>query len=129
MRPVETKVKAATATSAVAGFIIWVLQTYVFKAHPIDPTLESYIYLGVPAVFAFVGGWWAKHTNVPTQAPPTVTVARAGVGRPSSGLPAYRVESGEIPPQLGGTVTQTQPEQIPAELKEPAMEAGQPPSV
>lgn len=126
MRPVETKVKVGTAAATVAGAVIWILQTFVFKSHPIDPTLQSYIYILTPAVLTFVGGYLAKHTHVP----PLVQVSTTPTTRvqvPQG--PAYRVESGEMPPQLGGTVTRVDPAQVPTDLKEPATEAGQPPTV
>ena len=139
MRPVETKVKVGTAAATVAGAVIWVLQTFVFKSHPIDPTLQSYIYILTPGALTFVGGYLARHTSVT----PTATVSTAPTTRvvspqgqvvatlPEGFVPpsAALQVTPQIPPQLGGTVTHANPAQVPTDLKEPAMDAGQPPPV
>jgi hypothetical protein len=102
MRPVETKVKVGTAAATVAGALIWILQTFVFKSHQIDPTLESYIYILVPAAFTFVGGYLAKHTHVPA-VPVQLSAVSVGTAPQGYWVPDQPVG---IPPQLGGTVTQ-----------------------
>lgn len=59
--PVESKVKAASLGAAVAGVILWVLETYVF--HGIVPApLQAIIDIAVPAVTAFILGYAARHT-------------------------------------------------------------------
>lgn len=67
--PVETKVKAATASAAVAGVIVWALTAYVFPAGTPGPILIL-VDVAVPAVWAFTAGWWADHTPRPAGPPP-----------------------------------------------------------
>ena len=62
--PVETKVTAGTASAAVAGVVLWVLTTYVFKSG-MPQGLESLVYLAVPAVLAGAAGYLAPHTHRP----------------------------------------------------------------
>lgn len=59
--PIETKVKAATAASTVAGFCVWLLGAYVFKAEVPVP-VQGLISLVVPAALTFAAGFKAKHT-------------------------------------------------------------------
>jgi hypothetical protein len=66
---VEKKVSAASLSSAVAGVVLYLLQTYAFKS-AVPPGIESLVYLAVPAVLAFGAGWLAPHTPRPVPAPP-----------------------------------------------------------
>ena len=67
-RTTETKTKAASATAAATGLILWVLQTYVFKGD-VPPVLESWIYVLVPGVLSWAAGYFAPHTHRPDLAP------------------------------------------------------------
>ena len=62
--PVEAKVSAATVAAAVSGLIVWVLQNYVFRGEVPFP-VSSAVQVIVPALFAFVAGWCARHTPRP----------------------------------------------------------------
>ncbi len=68
--PVETKTKAATGATFVAGLALWVLQKYVFKTEAVPDVLSSWIYAVAPAVIAFGAGYWAHHTYRPDLQPP-----------------------------------------------------------
>lgn len=59
--PVESKVKAASGAAVVGGLIVWALEQYVFGGDVPDP-VEAVIYLAVPAITAFLGGFMARHT-------------------------------------------------------------------
>jgi hypothetical protein len=72
--PIEAKAQAAGVAGTVAGALIWVLQTYVFKG-AMNPGLESLVYAAVPGVLALGAAWLAPHT--PRPAPPTGTVTTA----------------------------------------------------
>lgn len=62
--PIERKVTASTGATAVAGLILWLLSTYVFKGEvPIE--VVAFIMWLVLTVSAFVGGYLAKHTPRP----------------------------------------------------------------
>jgi hypothetical protein len=122
MNPIRSKVKAATATSAVAGAVIWILGKYVFKGSTVPDVFVQDTYVLVPAIFAFIGGYLKKETAFPTPpvlpAPqPVGSVLRVPVPAAQSGT--MYGSSGIIPPQLGGTVTQAQPEQVPMEPEQP----------
>lgn len=60
--PVETKVKATTTAAAVAGAVVWVLDTYVFGGDTPAP-VDLLIYLAVPGIAAFVAGYVTRHTR------------------------------------------------------------------
>ena len=59
--PVETKVKASAAASAVAGLVLWALSRYVFKG-AVPDVVASWTYAIIPAVLTFAAGYAAKHT-------------------------------------------------------------------
>lgn len=67
--PIEAKAQAAGAAGVVAGVIIWVLQTYVFKG-TINAGLVSLIYAATPGVLALAAAYAAPHTPRPTPQPP-----------------------------------------------------------
>lgn len=62
---VETKVTASTIGAGAAGAVLWVLQTYVFKGHALDPGLVTLVDLAVPAAAAWLSGYLAPHTPRP----------------------------------------------------------------
>ena len=62
--PIETKVKASTAASALAGLALWALGRYVFKGSVPD-VVASWTYAIIPAVITFGAGYLAKHTDRP----------------------------------------------------------------
>lgn len=59
---VEPKVKASGTAAAVAGFVLWLLQRFVFH-HAVPAPVDALIYVIVPAVFAFVSGYLARHQH------------------------------------------------------------------
>ena len=59
--PVETKVKASTAASALAGLALWALGRYVFKG-AVPDVVASWVYAIIPAALTFGAGYLAKHT-------------------------------------------------------------------
>ena len=59
--PIETKVTAATMAAAVAGLVLWVLETYVFDGS-VPEAVGAVVALAVPAVLTFLAGYQAKHT-------------------------------------------------------------------
>jgi len=65
VKQVETKVQAGTLSAAVAGVLLWALQTYVFK-DGMPQGVESLVYLAVPALLAGAAGYLAPHTSRPT---------------------------------------------------------------
>jgi hypothetical protein len=67
--PVAPKTQAAGVAGAVAGAVIWVLQTYVFKG-TVNPGLASLIYVAVPGVLAFGAAYIAPHQVRPADVPP-----------------------------------------------------------
>lgn len=66
MGPIETKVKASTAASIVAGFILWVLATYVFKGVVPEP-VALLVFLAISGGGTFLAGYLARHTARPDQ--------------------------------------------------------------
>ena len=75
--PIETKVKASTAASALAGIALWALGRYVFEGCVPD-VVASWTYAIIPAVITFGAGYLAKHTPrpvtvTPPEAPKPVT--------------------------------------------------------
>jgi hypothetical protein len=63
--PIETKTKAATSATFVAGLALWVLSKYVFKGNPVPDVLQSWIFAVAPAVVTFVAAYLAPHTHRP----------------------------------------------------------------
>jgi hypothetical protein len=67
--PVETKVKAATGGStvgvALAGLILWLLDTYVFTDEPVPDAIVVAVWALLPIGLTFLGGYFAKHTYKP----------------------------------------------------------------
>lgn len=63
--PVESKVKASTAGSTVgivvSGFLLWLLDTYVWETESIPDPVIGLVGL-VPVALTFLGGYLAKHT-------------------------------------------------------------------
>lgn len=60
--PIEKKVKGATFAAAVAGAVIWALNTYVIKAGTPDE-IKVLLYLGIPSLLALIGGFVPHHTH------------------------------------------------------------------
>jgi hypothetical protein len=64
--PTEAKVKAATGGSAVgvalAGLLLWLLDTYVFRADPVPDPIAVAVWTLLPIGLTFVGGFCARHT-------------------------------------------------------------------
>lgn len=96
--PIETKVSAATVATALSGVGVWALQRYVFQGDvPVE--VSTAVQILVPALFAFLGGWVARHTPRPDLQVDPVDVAAAGAhaldGEPRPGqaeeLPARRL--------------------------------------
>src|SRR5262249_14997287 len=77
-KPIEAKVQAGTLSAAVAGIVLYLLQTYVFK-DGMPQGVESLVYLAVPAILAGVAGYLAPHTSRPAAGVPPVA------GPPGSG--------------------------------------------
>lgn len=59
--PVESKVKMGAFGAAVAGVVVWTLETYVFRG-AVPLPIQALIDIAVPAVAAFAFGYAAKHT-------------------------------------------------------------------
>lgn len=62
--PVETKVKAASAGSVLAGFVLWLLGRYLFRGDVPEP-VALLVLLAVPAALTFAAGYLAPHTPRP----------------------------------------------------------------
>lgn len=64
--PLEAKVAAATGGSAIgtalAGFVIWLLDAYMFKTDPIPDPVVVLVWVVIPAGVAFLAGRLAPHT-------------------------------------------------------------------
>jgi predicted lysophospholipase L1 biosynthesis ABC-type transport system permease subunit len=64
--PIESKVKAATGGSAlgvaIAGVVIWLLDTHVFTTEPVPDAISVLVFLLIPALLTFASGWAARHT-------------------------------------------------------------------
>lgn len=64
--PIESKVKAATGGSAagvaLAGAILWLLDTYAFKADPVPDVIVALVWALIPVGLTFLGGFSARHT-------------------------------------------------------------------
>jgi hypothetical protein len=74
--PIAPKTSAAGVSAAVAGAVLYVLQTYVFKG-AVPAGLESLIYLAVPALLAFAAAYWAPHQVRPGDTPAAVPAGGA----------------------------------------------------
>ena len=59
--PVEAKVKSAAFGAALAGVVVWALETYVFR-NTVPVPIQALIDIAVPALAAFALGFQAKHT-------------------------------------------------------------------
>ena len=59
--PVEAKVSAATAAAALSSLLVWALQTYAFRGEVPAP-VSAAVQVIVPAAFAFLAGWFTRHT-------------------------------------------------------------------
>jgi len=70
MNGIEAKVQASTLAAAVAGVILWILQTYVFKGSSVPGGLVSLVDAATPAVCAAIAGYLAPHTPRPAPAAP-----------------------------------------------------------
>ena len=103
--PIEAKAQAAGAGGFVAGAIIWVLQTYVFKG-TVNPGLVSLVYAVAPALLALGAAYAAPHTPRPvvpiTFAQPSAVKVQRG------GYAAGSATASELPPPPP-SVTQTPP--------------------
>lgn len=62
--PVEAKVKSASVGAVVAGFVLWLLQTYVFDGEVPDP-VALLVALAVSGAVTFAAGYLAPHTPRP----------------------------------------------------------------
>jgi len=75
---VETKVQAGGLAAAVAGAVLWALQTYVFKGSAVPDGVVSLVYAIVPALCAVAAGYLAPHTPrtppAPSHQPKNVTI-------------------------------------------------------
>jgi hypothetical protein len=64
--PMERKVAAATGGSglgvALAGVILWVLDTYAFRTSEVPDPLVVLVWAVVPVALTLAGGWLARHT-------------------------------------------------------------------
>jgi hypothetical protein len=58
---VERKVAAASTGAAVAGFVIWALNAYVFHGD-VPTAVQAVVLILVPGLVALVSGYIAKHT-------------------------------------------------------------------
>ena len=72
---IERKVAAGAGAAAVVGFIIWLLDMYVFDDTEMPEQVITLITWLIPALAALVGGYLAPHTHRPSApgvaAPPT----------------------------------------------------------
>jgi hypothetical protein len=59
--PVEAKVTYATVGAAIAGVLIWALETYLFRG-VVPLPVQALIDIAVPALSAFGFGYAARHT-------------------------------------------------------------------
>ena len=66
--PIAPKVQAASVSAAVAGAVLYLLQTYVFKGDVPDG-LQSLVYVAVPGVVALIAGYLAPHQVRPADQP------------------------------------------------------------
>jgi uncharacterized membrane protein YeaQ/YmgE (transglycosylase-associated protein family) len=62
--PVEPKVKAATTSALIVGFVVQLLSLYVFHGEVPD-VVVALVGSIVTAVLTFVAGWLARHVNRP----------------------------------------------------------------
>lgn len=58
--PTEPKVKAATVAAVVAGFVLWLLSTYVFHGN-IPDAVSAVIVVAVTAGLTWGAGYVARH--------------------------------------------------------------------
>jgi hypothetical protein len=61
---IEKKVSAGTAGAVIGGFIVWLLEAYVFGG-AVPAPVEALVFFVVPAVAAFIAGYLARHTARP----------------------------------------------------------------
>lgn len=54
------KVKAGGGSAALAGLIVWLANHY-WLHHGVPAPVTAAIYVIVPGVMAFIGGWLVKH--------------------------------------------------------------------
>lgn len=95
--PIERKVKAASAASALSGMILWVLAKYVFKSSVPD-VFVNWTYIAVPAALAFAAGYVTKHTHradLPAPPGPFLTIT---TGTPPSAVTGSPEPVDETPP-------------------------------
>jgi len=62
---VETKVTAATAAAVSTGFVLWVLQSYVFGGGAVPGPLAAFVGIVVLGVVTVGAGYLAPHTHRP----------------------------------------------------------------
>ena len=83
--PIEKKVVAATGGSAagvaLAGLVLWLLDTYVFTATPVPDAVTFAVVTLLPVGLTLAAGWAARHT--PREDPPPLpgTARRSNVRR------------------------------------------------
>jgi len=63
-RPIESKVTAATLATAITALVLWLLGEYAFDGD-VPEAVAGVVVTVVPAVAAFIAGWWTKHTPRP----------------------------------------------------------------
>lgn len=80
---VETKVKAATAASALSGLALWALGRYVFKG-AVPDVVASWVYVIVASGLTFGAGYLATHTARPGD-PPAAAAPPSGIVRDRPG--------------------------------------------
>ncbi|MFC5187379.1 hypothetical protein [Actinomadura harenae] len=97
--PIETKVKAASGASLVAGFVVGWLVLKLPALSSMAAPLQALVTAAVTAGFTFVAGWLAKHTPrmeqsagtggqspvAPPPAPPEPPPATPPTAPPSAG--------------------------------------------
>ncbi|GIH95452.1 hypothetical protein ACFFMN_23080 [Planobispora siamensis] len=59
--PIERKVTASSTAAAVAGALVWLLETTVLHGAVPEP-IVTLIYVAVPGLCALAAGFFAKHT-------------------------------------------------------------------
>ena len=107
--PVERKVQAATAASAVSSLALWALSRYVFKGGDVPDVVTSWVYVIVASGVTFAAGYAARHTVLPGEPPAAPRYRKPAAGPPESTAPATRVTWPETAAPTSGTV-QDRPE-------------------
>lgn len=74
--PVEAKVKSATVGAAVAGVVVWALESFVFGGQ-VPGAVQAAIDVLVPGAAALAAGWLARHT--PRADPAAVDPRTSGI--------------------------------------------------